>query len=175
MKLSVIIPTLNERDNIRPLISMLEEALKTTDWEVIFVDDSSPDQTLSLVEAISLNKPRVRCLKRAGRLGLSSACIDGILLSQGTYAAIMDANLQHDPAALKGMLDIFEKTGCGHCNWKPLCDRRENLWLAKNKLWMSCAATFWARIVLGLKLKDPLSEFLCSSVLFLMSMRPSCP
>ncbi len=92
-ELTLVIPTLNERENIAPLLERLELALAGTRWEVIFVDDDFRDGTPEEVREIGRIDPRVRCLQRIGRRGLSTACIEGILASTSPYVAVMDADL----------------------------------------------------------------------------------
>src|SRR5487761_1433171 len=103
-ELTVVIPTLNERENIGPLLERLDLALAGTRWEVIFVDDDSTDGTAELARAIGRSDPRVRCLQRIGRRGLSTACIEGILASAAPFLAVMDSDLQHDETLLPKML-----------------------------------------------------------------------
>jgi dolichol-phosphate mannosyltransferase len=102
--LSIIIPTLNERENIEPLLALLTESLPNTAWEAIFVDDDSQDGTAECVRSLARRNPRVRCLQRIGRRGLATACIEGFLASASPYVAIMDADLQHDERLLLQML-----------------------------------------------------------------------
>src|SRR5262245_55613138 len=96
LRLSVVVPTLNERDNVSALFRKLERALAGIAWEVIFVDDNSPDGTWQEVRDLARKDGRVRCIRRIGRRGLSGACIEGILASSAPCAAVMDADLQHD-------------------------------------------------------------------------------
>ena len=159
MTVSVVIPTLNERGNIEPLVAALENALSGIDWEAVFVDDNSSDGTAGAIEEIGRNNPRVHCLKRPGRLGLSSACMDGIGASQGTYAAVMDADLQHDPAALNEMLDILRTQEVDIAIGSRYVQGGSVHGWPKLRLGMSYVATFWAQIVLGFQVKDPLSGF----------------
>ena len=70
------------------------------DWEVIFVDDNSPDGTAAVARAIGAGDYRVRCIRRIGRRGLAGACLEGMLASQARYVAVMDADLQHDETRL---------------------------------------------------------------------------
>ena len=79
-------------------------------WEVVFVDDNSPDQTSSVARAIARVDRRVRVITRIGRRGLASACVEGILASSAPYVAVMDADLQHDERLLRSMLDVLR---CG--------------------------------------------------------------
>src|SRR5690606_8772750 len=103
--LSVIVPTFNERDNIAPLVEKLEAALAGVAFEVIIVDDDSPDGTAALAKQIALEKPHVRCIHRVGRRGLSSACIEGMAASAAEFVAVIDADHQHDETILPLMLE----------------------------------------------------------------------
>ncbi len=103
-ELAVVIPTLNERGNIAPLVERLDRVLAGIAWEAIFVDDDSTDGTREAIQAIARRDPRVRLLHRIGRRGLASACIEGWLASSAPYLAVIDADLQHDEGLLPGML-----------------------------------------------------------------------
>ena len=102
-ELSVIVPTFNERENIRPLVSLLDKALTGIRWEVVFVDDDSPDGTAQEVRALGRERGDVRVIHRIGRRGLAGACIEGILSSVAPIVAVMDADLQHDETRLAEM------------------------------------------------------------------------
>jgi len=106
--LSIIIPTLNERDNIKPLVALLISTLPNIAWEAIIVDDDSTDGTSDRVRALARSNPRIRCLQRIGRRGLVTACIEGVLASASPYVAVMDADLQHDERLLPRMLQVLE-------------------------------------------------------------------
>src|SRR5579863_5375426 len=106
-ELSVVVPTFNERANIPILVERLAEALAGCDWEVLFVDDNSPDGTAALARALGAGDGRVRCMRRIGRRGLAGACLEGMLASQARYVAVMDADLQHDESLLLEMLQIL--------------------------------------------------------------------
>ncbi|MBV9829884.1 MAG: glycosyltransferase family 2 protein [Alphaproteobacteria bacterium] len=103
-ELSIVIPTLNERDNVPLIVERLNRVLSEIDWEVIFVDDDSPDGTADAVRALAQRQSNIRCVHRLGRRGLSSACIEGILASAAPYCAVMDGDLQHDETLLPRML-----------------------------------------------------------------------
>ncbi len=103
-ELTVISPTFNERDNVAPLIEKLSQALEGVAWEVIFVDDNSPDGTADRARELARQDARVRCLQRFGRRGLTSACAEAVLASSAPYIAIIDADLQHDETLLPHML-----------------------------------------------------------------------
>src|SRR6266851_7613298 len=111
-ELTIVVPTLNERENIMPLLEKIEAALPGVAWEVIFVDDDSTDGTADAVRSIARRDPRVRCLQRIGRRGLSTACIEGVLASSSFYIAVMDADLQHDEQLLPQMLKALKNRAC---------------------------------------------------------------
>ena len=115
LRLSVVVPTFNEAGNVRELLRRVENTLGAEGWELIFVDDDSPDGTASLVRDIARADGRVRVLQRIGRRGLSSACIEGMLSASAPVIAIMDADLQHDETRLPVMLQALEsgrQTSC---------------------------------------------------------------
>ena len=109
VEFAVVLPTYNERENIGEVIGRLETALDSIaggmGWEIVFVDDDSPDGTAEVVCEYARRDPRVRLVHRVGRRGLSSACIEGILATTANFIAVMDADLQHDEAILPKMLE----------------------------------------------------------------------
>jgi len=108
-ELSVVVPTYNERDNVPLVVELLKRTLEDVSWEVIFVDDNSPDGTAAAVRALGAADDRVRCIRRIGRRGLAGACIEGMLSSQARYIAVLDADLQHDETLLAAMLERIRK------------------------------------------------------------------
>jgi dolichol-phosphate mannosyltransferase len=106
-ELTVVTPTFNERANVQRLVDALEAALSGVRWEVVFVDDDSPDGTAEAVKAIAARDARVRCLRRVGRRGLAGAVVEGVLASAAPYVAVIDADLQHDETLLPRMLNIL--------------------------------------------------------------------
>jgi dolichol-phosphate mannosyltransferase len=108
LELSVVIPTYKERQNVAPLVASLEAALQGINWEVIFVDDHSPDHTADAIRELALTNPQVRILERIGRRGLSSACIEGMMASPAPCLAVMDADMQHDETVLPEMLRLLQ-------------------------------------------------------------------
>jgi dolichol-phosphate mannosyltransferase len=109
-ELSIVVPTFNEADNVEELVDRLDATLRDVAWEVVFVDDDSPDQTAATVRRLARRDARVRVLQRIGRRGLSSACVEGVLATSAPYVAVMDADLQHDEAILPRMLEAL-RTG----------------------------------------------------------------
>jgi dolichol-phosphate mannosyltransferase len=104
LELAIVLPTLNERANIAPMVARLEQALGPSGWEAVFVDDNSRDGTAELVREIGRTDPRIRVIQRIGRRGLASAAIEGMCATAAPYVAVMDADHQHDPALLLDML-----------------------------------------------------------------------
>ncbi len=105
--LTVVVPCYNERANVAPMVAALDAALAGLAWEVVFVDDDSPDGTAAAAREIARHDPRVRCIRRIGRRGLSSAVIEGALSSSADYIAVIDGDLQHDETRLPLMLQAL--------------------------------------------------------------------
>ena len=103
MRISIIVPTYNERDNLHTLFERIGRAMKGFDYEIIVVDDKSPDGTGELAESLSRVYP-VKVVKRPGKLGLASAVVDGLKHATGDVVVVMDADLQHPPEVIPLML-----------------------------------------------------------------------
>jgi dolichol-phosphate mannosyltransferase len=158
-ELSIIVPTFNERDNITNVIAAISESLPDISWEIIFVDDSSPDDTASFVREIARVDPRVRCLHRFGRRGLSSACVEGIMSTASPIIAVMDADGQHDEHALASMYQILAATDADIAVGSRYVEGGGvNDW-ARNRLAMSRFATQITNWSTGTTLSDPMSGF----------------
>ncbi len=159
IELSVVVPTFNERDNIRELVARLEQALTGVAWEVIFVDDDSPDGTPAEVLALAREDRRVRLLHRIGRRGLSSACIEGMLSSCAPHLAIMDADLQHDETILPQMLEALRERDLDVViGSRYVPGGSVGTWQGSRHA-ASVFATKLSALVLRADLKDPMSGF----------------
>ena len=101
---SLVIPTYNEAQGLRALLEAIQAALGPAQivYEVVLVDDNSPDGTAALAEQLAREFP-VRVLRRSGKLGLSSAVIDGWKIAHGRVLGVMDADLSHDPRLLPSL------------------------------------------------------------------------
>jgi len=108
-ELCVVVPTFNESDNVEILVEQLDRVLRGIDWEVVFVDDDSPDGTARRVLALAQRDRRTRCIRRIGRHGLSSACIEGMLSTSAPLVAVIDGDLQHDESLLPRMRDTLKQ------------------------------------------------------------------
>ena len=106
LEVSLVTPTYNERENIEPLaeeIFGIVAAESDIDLELIVVDDNSPDRTWEVAEGLADRFP-VRVIRRAGKLGLGSAVMEGFALSTRPYLGVIDADLSHDPAILPELI-----------------------------------------------------------------------
>jgi len=158
-EISVVIPTFNERGNIAELVRRIGETLAGVAWEVIVVDDDSADGTADIVTKLARQDHRIRCVRRIGRRGLSSACIEGFLSSSAPYLAVIDGDLQHDETLLAAMLEKLRGgefdvvvgsryiSGGGIGDWDS---RRAQL---------SRLSTVLAKRTLRVVLSDPMSGF----------------
>jgi dolichol-phosphate mannosyltransferase len=159
--LSVIVPTYNEAENIGELIERVEASLKGLDFEVIVVDDSSPDGTAEIAEELGKAYGNVKVVRRPRRMGLASAILDGMKVAKYELVAVMDADLQHPPELLPKLLEEARKgydvvvasryvEGGGVEEW--------SLW----RRLVSRGATLLAHALLPRtrKVRDPLSGFL---------------
>jgi dolichol-phosphate mannosyltransferase len=159
VELAVIVPSFNERDNVAPLIERLAACLAGIAWEVIYVDDDSPDGTAAEVRDLARHDPRVRCLLRIGRRGLSTAVIEGILATSAPFVAVIDADMQHDETLLPRMLaavkaeDLDVVVGSRYVEGGTVGE-----W-DKDRVRMSGIATRLARLVVSAELTDPMSGF----------------
>jgi len=157
--LSVVVPTFNERDNVTALYRKLDATLKGIAWEVVFVDDNSPDGTWDVVRALARRDGRVRCLRRIGRRGLSGACIEGILASSAPFAAVMDADLQHDETQLPNMLSLLQRGEADLVIGSRYVEGGSADSFNRHRAGASALATEVAKRVLGVRVADPMSGF----------------
>ena len=101
-KLSIVVPTYNEKDNVKRLVEEIEIALRGIEYEIIFVDDST-DTTPAVLEELSKNDMRIRFEHRTEEKGLATAVIRGFQIADGEFLACMEADLQHPPTILRPM------------------------------------------------------------------------
>jgi dolichol-phosphate mannosyltransferase len=158
--LSVVVPSYNERPNVAPMIARLDSALRGIEWEVIYVDDDSPDGTAAEVRRMARIDPRVRCIRRVGRRGLASAVIEGALSSSATFVAVIDGDLQHDETRLPVMLAELRSGRYDLAVASRHVDGGDNHGLANR--WrhaLSDGGIWLAQKLLPVKLTDPMSGF----------------
>ncbi len=111
--LSVIIPTYNERENVRPLVERLAKVLRSVpaDSEILVVDDDSPDGTARIAEEMAAEFP-LRVLVRRGRRGLARSILEGFEAAEGDYLLVMDADLSHPPEQVPRMWEVMTSERC---------------------------------------------------------------
>ncbi|MBX7500163.1 glycosyltransferase family 2 protein [Qipengyuania sp. YG27] len=160
LELAIILPTLNERDNLAPLVERIEGALGLSGWEVLIVDDNSSDGTSDEARRLALSDPRVRVIQRIGRRGLSSAAIEGFCATAAPYVAVMDADHQHDPKLLVDMLACVKS---GEADVAVASRFAEGAsmeeWGRPDREKLSSVANTLARKLTGVELSDPMSGF----------------
>jgi dolichol-phosphate mannosyltransferase len=155
---SVICPTFNEAENVAALIQELRDKLHGIDYEIIIVDDDSPDKTWAVAEAIRRADTRVRVLRRQSKPGLGWSVIDGFKIARGNLLVCMDADLQHDPAILTAMLGalctgsdlaVGSRYAVGGSTGRWRIGRRAGSWFA----------TMVAQLFTRITISDPMSGF----------------
>jgi dolichol-phosphate mannosyltransferase len=160
LQLAIILPTLNERGNLRGLAQRLSAALQGIEWEAIIVDDNSQDGTADEARAISSENPRIRCIQRIGRRGLASATIEGMCATVAPVVAVKDADHQHDPALLPNMLDAIESGTFDLAYASRFADGASTeKWGWPDRVRASGLANALARRVTGVELSDPMSGY----------------
>jgi dolichol-phosphate mannosyltransferase len=158
--LTVVVPCYNERPNVASLVARLDAALYGIAWEVVYVDDNSPDGTAAEVRRIGQTDPRVRCIRRIGRRGLASAVIEGALSSSAQFVAVIDGDLQHDETKLPDMLAALRSGRYDLAVGSRHAAGGDNAGLASR--WrhiLSDGGIRLAQYFLPMRLSDPMSGF----------------
>jgi dolichol-phosphate mannosyltransferase len=157
-ELAIIIPVLNERPNVAPLVAALDQALGGIDWEAIFVDDDSSDGTREAVAHVAATDRRVRLLHRIGRRGLSSAFIEGANASFAPFIAAIDGDMQHDERILPRMLAALRDGAEIAIGSRYVQGGGVGDWDA-TRAGMSSLATRLSQVLLRVPVADPMSGF----------------
>lgn len=159
-RLAVVIPCYNEAANVAPMVARLDAALDGIAWEAIFVDDDSPDGTAARAREIGARDPRIRCLRRIGRRGLASACVEGMLATAAPFVAVIDGDLQHDETILPRMLAALEsgqaEIAIGSRN---IAGGEKGEGLSPVRRLVSDAGAALANAALPVKVADPMSGY----------------
>ena len=159
----MIVPTYNERENIDLLLDRLGAVLADLDYEIIVVDDDSPDLTWELAEARAASDGRLRVLRRVGRRGLSSAVLDGMTASRGSVLAVMDADLQHDEEALPEIISAVLDEGAEVCLGTREAPGGSYGEFGPMRHVLSWVGAQLARRALGITVTDPMSGYFAVS------------
>ncbi len=158
-QLSIVVPTFNEAGNVVELRDRVAAALPGVDWELIYVDDDSPDGTAQRLLDLAQQDRRVRCMLRIGRRGLASACIEGMLAASSPIVAVIDADLQHDETRLPAMLDLLRDPDVDVVVGSRYAEAGSVEGWDASRAAISRLATRLSRLVLKAELKDPMSGF----------------
>jgi dolichol-phosphate mannosyltransferase len=160
IRLGVVLPTYNERKNLRGMIDRLDKALAGIAFEVIVVDDNSPDGTSDEARAIAQDDGRVHVIQRIGRRGLSSAAIEGMCATAAPVVAVMDADHQHDPELLVPMLAAIESGDYDLSYASRFAEGASTEeWGRPDRVKASTFANRIANKVTGVELSDPMSGY----------------
>lgn len=160
LDIAVIIPTYRERENLSVVADRLRVLLEGLQWEIIFVDDDSRDGSLEEFLRLNHADPRVRFIRRIGRRGLASACLEGMCATSADCLAVMDADLQHDESILPKMAAILRED--------PIVDLVVGTRYAgegsvgewsRSRHLISRGATLMEKALLKTSLSDPMSGF----------------
>ena len=157
----IVVPTYNERDNVREIAARLLAALPVTD--VLFVDDNSPDGTGAILDEMAVADQRIHVMHRAGKLGLGTAYIEGFtwgLARDYDYLFEMDADGSHDPKYLPQMLALAEDGADAVSGSRYVPGGGTENW-GRGRQIISKGGGLYARTVLGIDVRDVTAGFIC--------------
>ncbi len=160
MKTLIIIPTYNERDNIKRLLTILMGL--SPEIEVLVVDDGSPDHTGDIVQELHKDEPRIHLIRRPGKMGLGSAYVTGFkyaLAREFDLIMEMDADFSHNPEDVPRLIEAAHKydlvIGSRYCNGVNIVN-----WPIR-RLLLSYFASKYVRVITKIPVKDPTGGFKC--------------
>jgi dolichol-phosphate mannosyltransferase len=156
--LSVVVPTYEESANIPILFERVKAALEGLPWEMIVVDDDSPDGTSNVAFALAAKDPRLRCLRRVNRSGLAGAVIEGWMASSADFVAVIDGDLQHDESILRLMHQALAK-GAGNLAIGTRIRKASSGSLSPARQRLSNMGAWFFRRIGGKAVADPMSGF----------------
>ncbi len=172
LDLAVIVPVMNERDNVLELLDRLRAALTNIEWEAVFVDDASSDGTPELLEAIARTDRRVRLIRRFGRRGLSTAVIEGMLSSTAPILAVIDGDLQHDETILPVLYRAVAEADCDVAvGSRYMTGGSTGEWASHRKA-VSWLATRLGAYITRTSVTDPMSGYFAVSRARLVELAP---
>lgn len=155
---SIILPTYNEKENIPVIIEKIEKVLAAGSFEIVIVDDNSPDGTYETARKIAQQKPHIQAIKRIHEKGLSSAVIHGFSAARGKYFIVMDADMQHDETVLGIFVKKFDNGADVIVGTRKADGGGIENWSASRRF-ISWGATMLAKITLRQTTSDPMSGF----------------
>jgi dolichol-phosphate mannosyltransferase len=150
---------LNEVTNLEPLVAALDRALRDVAFEIVVVDDNSPDYTAAFARRMAQRDPRMRVVERIGRSGLASAVIEGVLASSAPYIAVIECGSAIRRNADPRDVGEAQKRPAGHCDRHAKFLRRRNGNCARSRVRPSHAGKWLSVAICGATLSDPMSGF----------------
>ena len=156
--LSIIIPVLNEELNIAPLTYKIIKSLKNYNFEIIFVDDSSTDNSKKILNKLKLKYSFFKPIFRSNERDLSKSCFDGIKKSKFDNILIMDGDLQHDPKYITNMFDKYIKKNIDLVVGARKLHKSNNPGLSETRRFASLILIYFFSF-LNIQTKDPMSGF----------------
>ena len=160
LQVAVVVPTYNEAQNILVLANKLHDVLDGRyKWEMIVVDDDSRDGTANIVDAAAQADNPIRCIRRIGRRGLSTAVIEGCLATHAPLIVVMDADLQHDERIVPRILEHLSDLSCDLVIATRYADGGSTGEWNKTRKTGSSVATWLARLATPAAISDPMSGF----------------
>lgn len=160
---SVIVPSYNERENMAVLLTRLSEVLADFDYEIVVVDDDSPDGTWQVAEARAEENGRIQVVRRVGRRGLSSAVIDGMSVARGAVLAVIDADLQHDETKLPELIAAIIDDGADIAIGSRQASGGSYGEFGPGRRFVSWTGAQLAHVLLGIQVSDPMTGFFAVS------------
>lgn len=158
LKFSLVVPTFNERENIPELLQLLYANLGESTFEIIIVDDDSPDRTWELADQLRHQYPGLRVIRRQDEKGLSSAVLKGFEAAEGEFLGVIDADLSHDIRILPELINACAKGADIAVGSRRVPGGGATAWPWHRRM-MSSVATMISKVVLGATLSDPMSGY----------------
>ena len=155
--LSIVLPTYNEKDNIIDLINKIKDAIQSHSYEIIVVDDNSPDDTFEVCKKYFIDDENIKMILRETNHGLANSIREGIENAKGEYVVIMDTDFTHDPDLIKKMLNINIKyniiSGSRFCKGGSMESTMHSI--------LSRLYNKMIKFILQTKIEDNLGGFFC--------------
>lgn len=155
--LSIVLPTYNEKDNIIDLINKIKEVIQNYSYEIIVVDDNSPDETFEICKKHFINDEKTKMILRKTNQGLANSIREGIENAKGEYVIIMDTDFTHDPSLIKQMLSMNTKyniiSGSRFCKGGSMESTMHSI--------LSQVYNKMIKFILQTKIEDNLGGFFC--------------
>jgi dolichol-phosphate mannosyltransferase len=156
-KLSVVVPVRNEQDNVAPLISEIDAALKSFTHEIVYVNDGSTDETHARLQQLQTQYPQLRIVRHASSCGQSTAVRSGVKAAKYDWVATLDGDGQNDPADIPKLIDALEEGV-----WLVGGNRRKS----RRDTWIKRMSSVIANTVRSKMLRDDTPDTGCGLKLF---------